>query len=313
MTYPAFRSNRSGAWPQRPFIDTDGAPRDETVGDEIVNFLLGWGACVKEVVDDTPPPSQQQPLDMVFSVGNSARIKALLDACPISQEITQLLCSRDSNGRLPLHWAMTRSPRGLSIHSSGFCLMARAGSSMPGITRGVTPLYDAIATHAGCSGSERGPTLISDGDGQNAVHILAYCLVGSEPVDIPTLELLVAHGVDVHHADKNGKTPLHIMARNLRQGLAVRSPLGQSTDVRAVNEKGSTALHEAARRIYAPQMVGDGVAHATIAGRVKVQDEVMGVLMEAAAGDDGIMDQADVVGKTPRRRRGAFSRRRGRR
>lgn len=72
------------------------------------------------------------------------------------------------------------------------------------------------------------------------LHILASRSLDGEPINTALLDLLVAHGANVGHADTDGNTALHIMARNLRQAKAAQLLLSRGADVGAKNLKGNT-------------------------------------------------------------------------
>lgn len=261
---------------------------------------------------------------------NAEGVKALLDHhadnSTIGHDITDLVSSRDSNGRLPLHWAAAGpGPRECTLPDDEissrlidtFKLLLAGNPSAINVQdeEGATPLHYVIGSHAACGGSKHADLAIrfllehgadasvSDSNGQTVLHIFAYCSVDGGPIDTALLDLLVAHGANVNHADKDGNTAFHIMARNLRQVQAVKFLLGRGADVRATNAKGDTAFHEAARGILRPRETRDKkIEEVTVADQIRAQDEMMGVLQEASGGDS-MMNQPNAAGRTPRQLR----------
>lgn len=141
---------------------------------------------------------------------------------------------------------------------------------------------------------------VSDNYGHTVLHIIAYRSVQGEPISTALLDLLVSHGASVNHTDKDGNTPLHIMARNLRQVQATKFLLSRGADVQARNANGNTAFHEAARGIFYPRGTRDNkIEVLTVADRIRAQDEMMTILQEAS-GDDSMMNQPNAAGSTPR-------------
>ncbi|KAL2008715.1 hypothetical protein VTN00DRAFT_6909 [Thermoascus crustaceus] len=192
----------------------------------------------------------------------------------IGHDITDLVSSRDSNGRLPLHWAAAGpGPRECTLPDDEissqlidtFKLLLAGNPSAINVQdeEAATPLHYAIRSHAACGGSKHANL---------------------------TIRLLLEHGADASVSDGNGQTDgntaFHIMARNLRQVQAAKFLLGRGADVRATNAKGDTAFHEAARGILRPRETRDKkIEGVTVADQIRAQDEMMGVLQEASGGN----------------------------
>lgn len=267
-------------------------------------------------------PRDVTALHLASLFWNAEAIRALLDY----QDITELITSRDSNGRLPLHWAAaghdTRECRLPDDEISSrlietFRLLLASNPSAINVQdeEGATPLLYAIGSHAACGGSKHADLAIrfllehgadasvSDSYGHTVLHIIAYRSVDGEPISTALLDLLVSHGASLNHADKDGNTALHIMARNLRQVQAAKFLLSRGADVHARNGKGDTAFHQAARGIFQPRETRDNkIEDVTVADQIRAQDEMMTVLQEASA-DDSMMNQPNAAGRTPRQLR----------
>lgn len=128
-----------------------------------------------------------------------------------------------------------------------------------------------------------------------------------EPIAPALLDLLVEHGADVTYADTDGNTPLHLMARNLRQVEAARYLVRLGADVRARNAQGDTPLHKAAMGGIGPLQNHEGkMESVTLSSRIRAHDEMIAAILEGETrgdGSSGLMDQQNAVGKTPRQLR----------
>ncbi|KAL5333720.1 ankyrin repeat-containing domain protein [Aspergillus crustosus] len=281
------------------------------------------------------------PLHLGSLHWNADGIKAALASCSTVGQRMQLISSRDSHGRVPLHWAASgfhsvecKIPdHRITDHLLNTLTLLLSWYPM-GINaqdhEGNTPLYYAIATHAAHSGITTTTTntttttttttraasvtqfLLDHGadlgtvnkDGRTLLHILAYNSRQASPIDKSLLELVVHNysgsgsGI-INHADKNGDTPLHILAQNLRQTAAARFLLAHGAKVHATNATGETAFHTAARGLLTPRMRRNGIEDVTAKDKIKAQDEMMAILANAAGGE-GMIDQGDLAGKTPR-------------
>ncbi|KAL4928347.1 ankyrin repeat domain-containing protein [Aspergillus undulatus] len=156
-----------------------------------------------------------------------------------------LVCSRDTNGRLPLHWAAAgtrleecKFPDGeLGVKiAMTFLLLLSANASAINFpeARGSTAQHHAVETHAGCGGRDRVESAIRcllehgadprfpDSQGHKVLHILRYNFQGGEPDNATVFNLLTTHGANVNHTDKNGNTALHTLVVNLRQITTVK-------------------------------------------------------------------------------------------
>ncbi|QKX63664.1 uncharacterized protein TRUGW13939_10835 [Talaromyces rugulosus] len=256
-------------------------------------------------------------LHMAALYWNAEGIKALIDHH--TNSYTDLIFSRDSNGHLPLHYAaVTQSFSECTrpdissrlVDTFRLLLGGNPGAINAQNEQGLTPLYYTVKTHGTCNGTmhlelavrvllEHGAdAAISDSDGRNTLHLLAFS--GAGPISIVLLDLLIAHGANTNYADKDGNTPLHIMAMNLRQAHAVRFLCSRGADISVINTNGDTVFHKAAEGIFLPHRNLEGkYGGVTVAGKISAQDEMMAVLQTASGGDE-MMNQPNNAGKTPR-------------
>ncbi|PIG81433.1 hypothetical protein AARAC_005690 [Aspergillus arachidicola] len=185
---------------------------------------------------------------------NVEGVQALFDLRGTDVDTADMVSVRDSLGRLPLRWAAAGAgdsdkaiiPEGVIVQRilDTFELLLLGNPTAINVqdNQGKTPLHYAVATHA--SGDRNNLYSI----GQTVLHILAFWSLYGEPIDLDVIDLLIAHGANINHADKNGITALHIMARNFRQVKAAQFLIHRGADVNAKTLKGDTPLCEAAWR-----------------------------------------------------------------
>lgn len=248
---------------------------------------------------------------------NVQGIKALLDNCG-ELNPADMVSMRDAGGRIPLHWATNNicldhyylpddeiasqicDTLELLIQTNPKTINAQSKD-------GATPLFSIIEGHADCGGTkhlerivrllcEKGADAgIRDITGQNVLHILAARTIGAQPVNPSILDLLVAHGAKVNDADLEGNTPLHHMARSLRQMNLMRRLIHHGARVNATNTKGETPFHRAMAPLPLARQNMDGTLDAfTHERRAKAHGEVLEILQEAGCR----MDQPNIEDKT---------------
>ncbi|KAB8207608.1 ankyrin repeat-containing domain protein [Aspergillus parasiticus] len=252
---------------------------------------------------------------------NVEGVQALFDLRGTDVDTADMVSVRDSLGRLPLHWAAAGAgDSDKAIIREGaivqrildtFELLLVGNLTTINIqdNQGKTPLHYAVATHASGDGShlysivkflcEGGADAsLQDCKGRTVLHILAFWSVYGEPMDLDVIDLLIAHGANINHADKNGITALHIMARNFRQVKAAQFLIHRGADVNAKTLKGDTPLCEAAWRgvLLKKDIRTEGNEYVTLDDRIKAQDAMMGVLQDAG----GSLHQPNAAGKTLR-------------
>ncbi|KAE8551657.1 hypothetical protein EYB25_005547 [Talaromyces marneffei] len=115
------------------------------------------------------------------------------------------------------------------------------------------------------------------------------------------LDLILSHGANINHAENNGRTPLHVFARNLRQVSAAKFLITHGAGFRAQDSVRETSFHAAARGFLIDHVCRSGrYEQMTTANRIRLQDEMMRALQEAAAEDTAMLtSQPNAEGKTP--------------
>ncbi|KAJ5959874.1 uncharacterized protein N7479_007024 [Penicillium vulpinum] len=254
---------------------------------------------------------------------NPEAVKLLLsDQSSKNNANPELASSCDSDGRLPLHWAAS-GPGGfncrlmekqLKITETLRLLLDHDSTSINLVDNtGSTPLHYAAISHAMCGCSQhaelairtlleyRADPGIPDGSGRTILHLLGYHSHQGDPVETTLLDLILSHSADINHAENNGKTALHIFAQNLRQVSAAKFLIEHGADFRARNTVRETPFHTAARGFLSDYVRRDGRdKEVTTANKIRLQDEMMRALKEAAGEDTAmLMSQPNVEGKTP--------------
>jgi ankyrin repeat protein len=173
---------------------------------------------------------------------------------------------------------------------------------------GATALLRLIASHEGSSSSQQAyfmplvDLLLSHGSdrslydnrNQTVLHKLASSATYNEEIPSLLLELLIPF-VDINQADVNGWTPLHYMARNLRQVNASRLLVSRGADVSAVNNKGNTPLHEAMTgRLIRKEKENGSLEWPTLSEKILAHDKIISILQDAGAS----MDLPNMAGNT---------------
>lgn len=299
------------------------------VSSALVNRLVDQGANVhaKQQYQHQPSSTFWSEMQIPWDVTalhvssmywNTEVIQALLDRG--GRAITESLSCRDSNGRLPLHWAAAgpgsfecwlsdvnvsnRVINALKLLCSGSDINARD-------SQGETALHYAIRGHACCGGSKHFSTMLRfllengadadvvDANYQTVLHkIAAYCMAG-DPVNTALMDNLLSHGAKINQQDKDGNTALHLMVRNLRQVQSARFLISRGADASLTNGNGNTALHECLRMgIILHRQTSNGPVRPTLADRTRALDEMVTILLEV--GGDAMMDQPNSAGEMPR-------------
>ncbi|KAJ5355233.1 uncharacterized protein N7496_012445 [Penicillium cataractarum] len=246
--------------------------------------------------------------------------------------IARFVSTRDNYGLLPLHWAAVGPQYSFEhklpdyvvserITNTLILLLASAPETIniPD-AEGVTPFLYAVkssalygeSTHAVAKFPIRfllehgADASVSDNPGRTVLHWVFDSYPRKKSTNNALLELLVSHGAPINHLDKEGNTPLHIianshyMAKNPNQVQTIKFLIHHGADIKAENLDGDTVFHVAATGELRPHYTSDGkVKRITIEEKIRVQDELMTILQEAAGTDD-MMHQANHAGATPR-------------
>ncbi|OKL61435.1 hypothetical protein UA08_03477 [Talaromyces atroroseus] len=217
-------------------------------------------------------------------------IQALFDHHKGKATITEMVLSRDSHGRLPLHWAA----RGAHGMKHRYVLPRH---EVPTHVVNTIKLLLSIDPNSVNSRDYRGDNaLCRNQDGSNVLHLLGFTQNG-EAIDPAIIERLVALGANVEDVDIRGNTPINQMALNLRQVAAIRALLSCGASMKIQNSNGDTPLHQAAKgRVFPLQDERLGIS---LDAKIRAQDEMMKVLEEASSRLD-LMNIQNADGKTPR-------------
>lgn len=257
---------------------------------------------------------------------NFKAVEVLINNRGNGVDITDMTSHRDSQGRLPVHWAsqcqLTHSPSAIPASR----IPENAESVMNTIklllnndpktiniqdNGGNTPLHYA-ALFYGRLGKQHTPIMRSLCDrGADAsicnvyeetpLHMLFHRGWGYSPVDTMAVETLLAHGAKATDVEIYGNTPLHYAAWFLRHSDAVSYLLKHGADVNIRNLCQETALHSVADSPYWGDTAHDGrtpTKKETAEELFKDQEAMMAELIEA--GGIEMMDRSNHAGKSPR-------------
>ncbi|KAF3392733.1 Serine/threonine-protein phosphatase 6 regulatory ankyrin repeat subunit B [Penicillium rolfsii] len=266
---------------------------------------------------DTRIPWNVTSLHISSMYWNTEALQTLLDHW--GRDTTESLSSRDSNGRLPLHWAAA-GPGSHECWLSDIHVKDRIIDTLKLVLTGsdinarddlgANALHHAISGHASCSGSKHFSALIKflldngaeadvvDKNGQTVLHRFASNCRG-EPIDISLMETLLLRGAKINQQDKNGNTVLHRMVTDLQQVQAVKFLISRGIDISIVDSRGNTALHHCLHSgSILDRETSTGLVLPTFADQRRALDEMREILLEA--GGHNMMDQPNLRGETPR-------------
>lgn len=237
---------------------------------------------------------------------NVEAIRALL----AHVEPAQMAISSDSQGQLPLHWALTRD-RGISgrrlLETVTLLLDADSKPVNQPNREGVAAASQAVAVHAN-SGASLVPLLklllghgadarVCDLKGCNLLHQLTRTTWDPTCLEPDLLDRLLEQVGVNDPAAADGNTALHYLVRHLNQTDAARYLIQHGANVNAVNHQGNTPLHELMwgtlpRRLdpHARQLESIHPERPTQAREAFVQ-----LLLDTGAS----MDQQNTAGQTP--------------
>ncbi|KAL3471019.1 ankyrin repeat-containing domain protein [Aspergillus californicus] len=246
-----------------------------------------------------------------------------------------LVSCRDSMGRLPLHWAAAGSDLSFEPFLAENTLIETITSTFELLLptddkaataklinsrdkEGVTPLHYAVQAYASCGSegsnhalytiqwlcSQGADASITDHKMQTVLHRLARSSLDGEPIDLNIIKLLLAHGCPVDASDPDHETPLHILARHLRQAHAAKMLIEYGARVDVINKKGNLPLHEAMRGAMRPMLSWDGQRQEPVLLEdcIDAQNQVIEALLDAH-GTCSVLDQPNIEGRTPRQLR----------
>ena len=250
---------------------------------------------------------------------NTEGIQLLFDHRDSGIDIVDMVSCRDTNGRIPLHFAAV-GPRILSkedymllkddiishaISTIQLLLAGNPSTVNAQDNHGQTALHYAVSSYAVLRGKyfnvlkilcDNGADASLQGrNGETPLHYIGFPALVGEPASTAVIDLLLAHGASVDDTDIDGNTPLHlVVARNLEYVELARVLLSRGASISTKNSKGNTPLHEAAGGVvYVEER------NLTLEDRIRAQNTMMGVL-QGAGGNVSLMDQRNTAGKTPR-------------
>jgi ankyrin repeat protein len=233
-----------------------------------------------------------------------------------------LAACRDTNGRVPLHWAaagpdsdecrLLDEDLGTRISRTFQLLLSAAPETANMVDDvGFTPLHYAVQTHAACAATAHAETAIRcllehganpaipDSDGQTVLHMLGLGSLLSGPIRTGLLDSLVAHGVDINHANSKGVTALHVMASNLRHVSVVQYLLEHGADPRSTTSTESTVFHRVAEGRLLDGSAGYGDwKNATAENYTRAEDGMLRLLQDSVE-ESTLINQRNLAGKTP--------------
>ncbi len=162
------------------------------------------------------------PDAMAFLVNRGASVKAV-----------------DARGRTPLHYA-TEHDYSSRTTLDRLKLLIDSGADVKAVdSEGNTPLHGVIS-------DEIAALLISKGANVNARNALEQtpflCVAGQQPLIRPVLQLLLDHGASADVVDAQGRTPLHMAAKQ-DLSWSAKFLLDSGADAKVVDSQGNTTLH----------------------------------------------------------------------
>ncbi|KAF4960231.1 hypothetical protein FSARC_10544, partial [Fusarium sarcochroum] len=322
------------------------ADRDKEYSDTVLTFAVKWASpeLIKRLIDSGanvhakvvqnigflpryPCLNFSRDVTAVFIASLYANFKAieiLIEQRGDGVDIADMTSSRDSQGRLPLHWAtqcrLTYSPSDIpasrlteNAHSliRIINLLLDIDPTTVNIQDdiGNTPLHYAAlclgrlgTQHTGIFKllCDRGADAsIRNIKKETPLHTIFYHGFSRSPVDITAIATLLAHGAKTTDIDETGNTPLHYAAWNLFYSDTVSFLLKQGADTRIRNLNQETPLHSAADSIlYAHDRFGETPLRTIQKEVFKAQEDMIAELVEA--GGIELMDQRNQGGKSPR-------------
>ncbi|KAH6884194.1 ankyrin repeat-containing domain protein [Thelonectria olida] len=191
---------------------------------------------------------------------NVDAIKVLLDCRGPGIDISDMVSCRDSQGRLPLHWAarklipdeIRRIPASKLRENAQRImgtleLLLEANPSTINIqdNKGNTPLHYA-AQHYGQLGKEHNEIFkflcdrgadasLRNKKRETPLHSLCCRTSGGLPIDVAAITILLEHSAKTTDADRDGNTPLHQMVSTLHNLEAAEFLVSHDADVSAKN------------------------------------------------------------------------------
>ncbi|KAJ4245207.1 hypothetical protein NW762_014077 [Fusarium torreyae] len=255
---------------------------------------------------------------------NMQAIETLIEYRGVGVDVRDLICSPDSCGGLPLHWATRNQVPDDPKYGPISVLQARIQNVIKVVNllldidpstiniqdnHGNTPLH--YATCYLCDeGKEytaifellcnRGADAsIRNNKRETPLHTLIHHGARVD-FDTATISILLSHGAKATDVDGAGNTPLHFAAENLLRLDTVSLLLEQGADASIRDAKQDTPAHIAARGVrwsHGGVRWNEGLKMKANE-KIKLQDDILQMMIEA--GGAGLMDLPNAEGKSPR-------------
>ncbi|KAF4434176.1 hypothetical protein F53441_13729 [Fusarium austroafricanum] len=317
-------------WNEKRTIDTVLHMAVEWAGPKLIKRLIDSGADIHAKVtkdswtlgffdlgvDDV---SDVNALCVACLHGNPRAVRTLIDCRGDEVDAVDMICSRDSHGDIPLHWATRHRLRDGVAYVSAPVLEKTIQALTevieilleidPSIINtqdndGNTPLH-YVATGAGGEGKLYSPIIkilcneganagIRNKKGETPLHNFLSNRSHEHPFDTDAMATLLAHGAKVTDADEKGDTPLHIVVMDLRQLDAVSFLLQRGANPATRNSNFETCFHAAALGgVFRIKSLDRSATEKT-----NVQEKMLSKLVEV--GGPALMDLPNAEGKSAR-------------
>ncbi|KAM0186535.1 hypothetical protein ACHAPI_011664 [Fusarium lateritium] len=288
-------------------------------GSWLIERLLDCGADVHGTViagwwSSNGPEFEANALYFACTHANFNAVRTLIERRGVGVEATDVVSSRDSRGRLALHWAAHFEPPycytcEVNVENVIGIIELLADIDPSNINaqdhEGNTPLHHAsgkYSQHPRCAAIfeilfKRGAdATLRNNKGETPLHtLLGYDCWENIEVDTTAITILLIHGVKITDVDIEGNTPLHVAARKVRflSTFSFLLDQGGDTALYIQNSKQDTPAHVTARThrfMKGWRMSADD--------KIKAQDDMLGRMVEA--GGIALMDVLNTDGKSPK-------------
>ncbi|RKK92299.1 hypothetical protein BFJ68_g15950 [Fusarium oxysporum] len=280
----------------------------------IGSWDLGFGS-----QRDLPVKVEVTALFLASFRANPSGVKTLVDRRNDGVSISDMVCSPDCVGSLPLHWAARNQLPDAPSAIPASILHERAGN----ITRTIEQLLDFAPTtvntqdndgntalhyatqYFGKNGKMYTPVFellcgrgadatLRNYKGETPLHTLFQSYNDDAPIDPVTVSLLLAHGAKTTDVDDAGNTPLHAACSSVKFGSDTISLLLQhGADPALRNSKQDTPIHRIAY-FCCPQ----DKSRSEAAELMRAQDDILNTMVKA--GGAQLMDLQNAAGKSAR-------------
>ncbi|KAM0545772.1 hypothetical protein ACHAPJ_011196 [Fusarium lateritium] len=285
-------------------------------------FFLGLRGQPNDIYDVTA-------LFVACTHANFEAIKILIECRGVGVDVGDMICSRDSWGCLPLHWAtrnqLPDDPK--NIPTPVLQLRIRNVTKIVNLLLDIDPSTINVQDNQGNTPLHYATQFLSEEDNQHTAIFELLCERGADAsirnnkeetplytlirhsalieINTATIPILLSYGAKSTDVDNAGNTPLHIAAENLHRLDVVSLLLEQGADASIRNAKQDTPGHIAARGVrwshstrYTKWTGFTDGPKLTVDERIKLQDSMLQRIIEA--GGAKLMDLPNAEGKSPR-------------